>query len=50
MAAAGAVEDLKIKVGLKYSDPKKEYEFLDKLGEGCVYFCFSIASSTYRMM
>lgn len=36
MASAGNVEDLKIKVGLKYTDPKKEYEFLDKLGEGCV--------------
>lgn len=36
MSSAGNVEDLKIKVGLKYSDPKKEYEFLDKLGEGCV--------------
>jgi hypothetical protein len=36
MATAGNVEDLKIKVGLKYTDPTKEYEFLDKLGEGCV--------------
>lgn len=38
MAGVGNVEDLKIKVGLKYSDPKKEYEFLDKLGEGCAHF------------
>lgn len=36
MATPGNIEDLKVKVGLKYTDPKKEYEFLDKLGEGYV--------------
>lgn len=38
MAGAVNVEDLKIKVGLKYTDPSKEYEFLDKLGEGYVIY------------
>lgn len=47
MASAGNVEDLKIKVGLKYTDPKKEYEFLDKLGEGCVSFTAYLISDSY---
>jgi serine/threonine protein kinase len=34
MTTPGNIEELKVKVGLKYTDPKKEYEFLDKLGEG----------------
>lgn len=33
-----ASDELRMKVGLKYNDPTKEYEFLDKLGEGYVYF------------
>lgn len=43
---AGNIEDLKVKVGLKYSDPQKEYEFLDKLGEGYVSLIW-ISSASY---